>query len=188
MVKGIGIVLGGPPNSGKSSFSVLLTRALQDMQVDAYSADLDLWSPTIDFLEGKISDTERQKRKRSNISLTDARNATKEFKNLLNEHLIVIGDAPGGISKESKLILKKAKYGIILCRDDQSNKINEWKGFFNDIGIIILAVIISKLKGEENVIQNDIIKAELVNLNREDLTVTSTIKAIAVMLRSKLRI
>lgn len=46
------IVICGPPNSGKSTLAENLSRALRSLGVDAYAEDLDLASPTLEFIRG----------------------------------------------------------------------------------------------------------------------------------------
>lgn len=180
--------MGGPPNSGKSTFSLRLTRALEDQGINVHKEDFDIWSPTIEFLEGKITEEQRQAKKRKNITKEDVQRSAKLFKKLLKEYSLVIGDGPGGISKESEIILKNAQYGIIVCRDDKLDEIKIWKEFFKKIGIEVIGIVISKLSGDEKIIQNSIIEARFVDLNRENTQVTSSTRVFASLLRSKLGI
>ena len=45
------------------------------------------------------------------------------FEKASAKHVVVIGDAPGKITAESKTIVKKANYAIVLCRADCKNEI-----------------------------------------------------------------
>lgn len=188
MQKGIGIVMGGPPNSGKSTFSLRLTRALEDQGIDVHKEDFDIWSPTIEYLEGKITAEEREAKKRKDITEKDAQKAAKLFEKLLNAHSLVIGDGPGKISNESEIILKNAQYGIIICRDDKQEEIKIWKEFFEKIGITVIGIVISKTNGSEKITLNSLIEAEFTDLSRENTQVTSNTRAFASLLRSKLGI
>lgn len=184
---GIRIIVGGPPDSGKSTFSQRLSIALSDQGVLAESVDLDKWSPTLDFIKGDMTKEEREKQKRTGITKIDMQNAAKRFRNVSKKYDIVIGDLPGGISKLSEIVVKTAKYGIIICKDDESKKIKEWEKFFKKNNVDLLGTIDTSLTGEEDIQQNNPIRARLVNLDRTP-TITPVIISIATSLRSQLRI
>lgn len=181
------IIVGGPPNSGKSTFSESLVRFLQDQGADAESIDLDLWAPTLDYLQGKITKERRDSQKRGSITAKDAKEAHDRFKDASKEHDVIVGDAPGGISKESKQICKAATHGIIVCRDDKTDQIKTWNMFFGDIGIDVVAVVISKRKGAEKITSTGTLEAVLVGLNRQPRT-TPVLVTFATLLREKLGI
>ncbi len=48
----VSIIIGGPANSGKSTLAESLARALRRLGVDAFAEDLDLASPTLEFIRG----------------------------------------------------------------------------------------------------------------------------------------
>lgn len=183
----IRIIVGGPPNSGKSTFSESLVRALQDQGVDAESIDLDLWSPTLDYLQGNITKKQRDKQKRKSITIKDAKEAHSRFKDVSKEHDVIVGDAPGGISKELKQICKAATHGIIVCRDDKTNQIKTWQGFFEGIGVDTVAVVISKINNNEEVTSYEPLEIVLTDLNRQP-KVTPVLRIFVTLLREKLGI
>jgi signal recognition particle GTPase len=184
----IRIVVGGPPNSGKSTFSECIARALQDLDIDAESIELDVFAPTLDYIKRKITREERDKRKQEPVTKEKIEKAVKRFKSASNKHDIVIGDAPGRISKESKLLCRIATHGIIICREDESSEIENWKSFFEELNIPIVVVIISKLDGEESIIPSEMIHATLVNLHREQIQITEYIRLLSVLLKERLPI
>jgi len=181
----IRIVIGGPPNSGKSTFSESLVRALQDQGTDAESIDLDLWSPTLDYLQGRITKEQRDEQKRKLITAKEAKEAYTRFKDASKEHDVIVGDAPGGISEESKQICKAATHGIIVCRDDNTDQIRVWRDFFNDIGIDVVAVVISKINSTEDITSYEPLEVVLADLNRQP-KVTPILKVFAALLGAKL--
>jgi MinD-like ATPase involved in chromosome partitioning or flagellar assembly len=183
----IRIIVGGPPNSGKSTFSESLVWALQDQGVDAESIDLDLWSPTLDYLQGKITKEQRDEQKRKSITIKDAKEAYRRFKDASKEHDIIVGDAPGGISKELKQICKAATHGIIVCRDDNTDQIKVWQNFFVNIGIDVIAVVISKINNTEDITSYKPLKIVLVDLNRQP-KITPVLRLFATLLGEKLGI
>lgn len=184
----IRIVVGGPPNSGKSTFSECIARALQDLDIDAESIELDVFAETLDYIKGKISKEERERKKREPVTKEKIEKAVKRFKDASNEHDIVIGDAPGGISKESKLLCRMATHGIIICREDKSSEIEDWILFFKELNIPVIVIITSKLVGEESVTSSELIHATLVNLNREQIQITESIRLLSVLLKEKLSV
>jgi len=79
----------------------------------------------------------------------------------------VIGDAPGKITDESRIIVQQASHGIILCRDDCTDEIEEWKTFFKSLRIRIIVVAISKMSGTGCVSVNGVIEAIIIGLDRK---------------------
>jgi ribosome-binding ATPase YchF (GTP1/OBG family) len=70
------IIIGGPPNPGKSTFVSSMKRALWEIGVKVSPAELDLWAPTLEFLEGKISKQERDSRKQKEVTKEEAEEAS----------------------------------------------------------------------------------------------------------------
>ncbi len=181
------IVIGGPANSGKSTFAVSLVRALQDHGVDAETEDLDLWSPTIEFIRGKITQEQRDKLKKKAITTQQAKESKRILKRASRNHQVVVADAPGVISDELRIIFAGATHGVIVCREDMPGEVEAWTKFFDELKIHVIAVVTSRLEGEEDVGSNDIIKAVLVKLERKPRD-SPVLRQFAVLLRSKLGI
>jgi vacuolar-type H+-ATPase subunit F/Vma7 len=160
------IVIGGPSNSGKSTLAENLARALRSLGVDAYAEDLDLASPTLEFIRGSKGWEQRQGFKKE-WTAELAEKAAAMFEEASAKHAVVIGDAPGKISNESKAIAKKANYAIILCRDDCKEEIRNWRKFFARLHVLVICVVVSKVTGPGNVEKKDIIRATLAGLNRK---------------------
>ena len=176
--------MGGPPNSGKSTFSESLVRALQDQGVSAEAVDLDPRSPTLSFIKGKISREERGRLKRSRISEKDIQDAVARLKQASRDHDFVIGDAPGGISDDIRPIYRLATHAMILCREDKQTEIDKWKAFFNTMNLRIVATIITRTSGVEQMQSGDPIKGTLVGLDRTPIN-TPAIRSLASILRGK---
>ena len=155
--------------------------------MDAESIDLDLWSPTLDYLQGKITKEQRDEQKRKSLTIKEAKEAYRRFKDASKGHDVIVGDAPGGISEESKQICKAATRGIIVCRDDKTDQIKAWQGFFDDIGIDVIAVVISKINNNEEITSYDPPGVVLVDLNRQP-KVTPVLRVFVTLLREKLGI
>src|SRR2546422_3216644 len=113
------IVVGGPPNSGKSTFAVSLVRALQNQGIDAETVDSDLWSSTVDLILGKITEEQRNQRKTEKITAEQVGEAKKAIRRASRKHEVVVADAPGMISGELRTIFAGANHGVIVCREDR---------------------------------------------------------------------
>jgi MinD-like ATPase involved in chromosome partitioning or flagellar assembly len=178
------LIVGGPPNSGKSTFSESLVRALQDQGVSAEAVDLDPWSPTLSFIKGEISRNERDRLKRSKISAEDIGDAIARLSRASRDHDFVVGDAPGGISDEIRPIYRLATHAMILCREDKQAEIDRWKMFFNTVNLRIVATIRTRTSGVEEMRAGDLVEGTLVGLDRTPIN-TPAIRSLASILRGK---
>ena len=183
----IRLILGGPPNSGKSTLAAAIVMAMQEGQIDADWEDLDPWAPTMDYLRGNISKEQRDAQKRKSISKQEISEIVKRFTDKAKKHQVLIADAPGGMSAESEAIYKAASHAIIICRQDKKGELAKWRDFLEKLGVELVAIIISKLDGNENIQTNDLIEAELVGLDRNPRLSPAT-RQLASLLKSKLGI
>jgi hypothetical protein len=164
-----------------------LVRALQNQGVDAESVDLDPWAPTLDYIRGRITRDERNRRKRQSITNADLREAAGRFKSASKKHRVIMGDGPGGMSDQSRVIYQAATHAILVCREDRQNEIEMWKSFFMELKVALIAIVISKLDGDEEVISNDLIHASLVKLERKPKN-TPAVAALASLLKMRLAV
>jgi hypothetical protein len=161
------IIIGGPPNSGKSTLAESLARGLRFLGVDAYAEDLDLASPTLEFIRGSKGWEQRRGAKKE-WTPGLAEKAAALFEEASFKHAVVIGDAPGKITGESKVIAQKADYAIILCREDCVNEVQNWRRFFAKLGLPVICVAASRMTGVGDVKKSGgIIRATLVGLDRK---------------------
>jgi MinD-like ATPase involved in chromosome partitioning or flagellar assembly len=179
------IIVGGPPNSGKSTLAESLARVMQNIGIDAEAVDSDPFSPTLRYIRGEITKKERDTLKRHNITEQDINDIIDRLKQSHQKHKVVIADAPGGISENIKPVYKLADYAIILCRDDKSGEISDWRNFLEKIKIQIIAIIISKTEGEESITNGKLVRGTLVGLDRKPID-TPPIRRLALILKSKL--
>ena len=162
----IRIIIGGPANSGKSTLAESLARALRFLGVDAYAEDLDMASPTLEFIRGSKGWEQRKGAKRE-WTPELAEKAAALFEEASFKHTVVIGDAPGKLTGESKTIAQKAYYAIILCREDCINEVQNWRGFFEKLGLQVICVAVSRMAGVGDVEKSGgIIRATLIGLDR----------------------
>ena len=66
------------------------------------SAGLDLWSPTLDYLQGRITKEQRNKQKRKSVDVKDVEEVCNKFKNAAEKCDVIVGDAPGITTEETK--------------------------------------------------------------------------------------
>lgn len=184
----IRIVVGGPPHSGKSTFTLrLVYTLLKELAVVADVLSLDLWDRSVDVMLGNITEKERKQKNRK-ISKKDLWKKASEFKEFSKKHEVVVGDLPGRRTDLSKIVTRAGTHGIIVCRDDELNEIAEWENFFSDNNVELIAVIHTSLTGSENAWQDgDLIRAELVNLN-QIIIITPSMKSLSSLLKNRLKI
>lgn len=180
------IIIGGPPNSGKSTFAESLARSLRQIGVDAYAEDLDLASPTLEFIRGAQGWEQRVGSKKE-WTPELANEAAAKFERASKGHAVVIGDAPGKITAESEKIAKRANYALILCRDDRRKEIRDWHCFFKRTGVPVIGILISKPTGTGNVKKKDIIKGTVIGLNRKPVT-DEVILSLAALIKQEINL
>jgi hypothetical protein len=178
------IIIGGPPNSGKSTLSESLAMALRVLGVNAYAEDLDLASPTLEFIKGEKGWEQRQGTKKE-WTPELAKKAAAIFEEASTKHVVVIGDSPGRITNETKTIAKKTNYAIILCRNDCRGEIKNWRKFFKELYIPVVCIAVSRLTGIGNVEEKSVIKATLIGLNRKPKT-DEIITSLALLIKERL--
>jgi len=162
-----------------------LARALRYFGVDAYAEDLDLASPTLEFIRGSKGWEQRQSVKKQ-WTPELAETAAVLFEKASDKYAVVIGDAPGKITSEATTIAKKAHYAIILCREDCKDEFNNWRRFFVDLNIPIICVAVSKMTGVGDVKESDgMIEAILIDLKR-NIKADSIITTLALLVKETL--
>ncbi len=178
------IIIGGPPNSGKSTLAESLARALQLLGVDAYAEDLDLASPTLEFIKGAKGWEQRVGAKKEWTPKL-AEEAAAKFEDASKRHAVVIGDAPGKITAESEKIAGRANYALILCREDRKEEIEGWQTFFKQIGVPVVGILVSKLTGTGIAKKRDVIEATVIGLSRKPVT-DEVIVSLAALIKQEL--
>jgi len=183
---GIRVIVGGPPNSGKSTLSESLAMALRSYGIDAYAQDLDLASETLPYIRGEKAWELRSKEKKP-WTMELAEEAAKLFVDASQKYKVVIGDAPGKITPESRRIIQEATCGIVLCREDCIREMESWKRCFESLGVPTIVMAVSKMTGSGNVSLNEIINATIVGLDRKP-KVDETIESLTWHIKERLNL
>lgn len=187
VLKKIRIVIGGPPHSGKSTFALYLERALKDLGTNTFNNDYDPFGETKRFAEGLISKKEREHTKKIPTK-EEVESCAKEFALLSITYEVVIGDLPGKPTGLTEILSAKGTHAIILCKDDELDKITEWKNLFNKQDVKILGILESNQTGDEIVYEEKgIIIGKISNLDVNNIRETpKIILSVAVLIKRNL--
>lgn len=143
--KGIKIVIGGPPHSGKSVFIEALTQNLDKDNTFSFSAAPDGEGP---WLQRHYDDPEvvkfRQKGKFTPEFVADRKKKIHDW-----EGPLMIIDVGGRTSEENAQMIKGATHAIILAGD--LSKVAEWRNFFEENNIEVIAKLHSHYQGDHDV-------------------------------------
>lgn len=139
--KGIKIVVGGPPHSGKSVFIEALSKNLDKGDTFAFSACPDGEGP---WLQRHYDDPEvvkwRQKGQFRPEFVDRAKRVVDEW-----EGPLMLVDIGGRTSEENAQIVEEATHAIVLAGD--LSKVGEWQEFFKAHGVEVMAVLHSHYHG-----------------------------------------
>jgi len=131
--RGIKVVVGGPPHSGKSVFIEALTTSLDRDNTFSFSAAPDGEGP---WLQRHYDDPDvtkwRQKGKFTGEFVEDRRRKIAEW-----DGPLMIIDVGGRTSEENARMIEGATHAIILASD--LSKVAEWRQFFDEHGLQVIA-------------------------------------------------
>ena len=123
------IVVGGPPQSGKSTFTASLIQAIRERQRNRPYQLPFSWQP-LDVTDNSIaallnpdSDVEQKRAVDWTTERAEERAAIFEAR----DEDLVIADAPGLITDELRIVLEPADAIIILANYDEQDKMTEWE-------------------------------------------------------------
>ncbi len=141
------VLIGGPPNSGKSVLIYSLSQALRKRGVDHYVLRAAPDGEGDWFLEGKPGRVRLLRVK----GAFDARWVDRIVRDIQHRHLPLLVDAGGLPTPEQERILSVATHAILLTRDPALRP--EWRRRFRRYGLNLLADLDSRLDGPSRVIQ-----------------------------------
>ena len=158
------ILIGGPPNAGKSVLTYNLTRALRENDIPHYVFRANPDGEGDWFLKGD-PDTVRQIRK-------DAKSAWSETfrafvcRDLAQRPLPLIVDLGGRPSDADSCIFQVCTHSILLLKDDDEAATQTWRRYAETNHLKPLAELRSQLKGESILTADDPLMGIITKLER----------------------
>lgn len=150
-------LIGGPSNSGKSTFILSVAEALKGAGLEAASIELDVWSNSYPAFRGEVTFEARPKRFDANPRDLWWREAlAPRIADYLREDRdIAFGDLPGVLGAANswtcERVWEKTDGAIVVAKDERG--IKEWKRFFeSDFRLPVIAALLSIPKSVENVL------------------------------------
>lgn len=145
LAKGIKIVVGGPPHSGKSVFIEALTQNLDKDNTFSFSAAPDGEGP---WLQRHYDNPDvvklRQKGKFTPEFVADRKKKINDW-----EGPLMIIDVGGRTSEENAQMIEGATHAIILAGD--LSKVAEWRDFFEENNVEVIAKLHSHYQGDHDI-------------------------------------
>ncbi len=141
------VLIGGPPNSGKSVLIYSLSQALRRRGVAHYVLRAAPDGEGDWFLEAE-STVVRWLRVKGAF---DARWVDRIVRDIRNRHLPLLVDAGGMLTPEQERILSAATHAILLTRDPAARP--KWRRRFQRYGLNLIADLDSRLEGTPRVIR-----------------------------------
>lgn len=141
------VLIGGPPNSGKSVLIYSLSQALRRRGVAHYVLRAAPDGEGDWFLEGEPI-TVRQLRVKGPF---DARWVDRIVRDIRNRHLPLLVDVGGMPTPEQERILSAATHAILLTQDPAARP--KWRRYFRHYGLNLLADLDSRLEGPSRLIR-----------------------------------
>lgn len=140
----IPIVIGGSPNSGKSTFTASLTIAMKRLAYDCYQegitdselkidvAELDVVSPTV---AGIYTKSKRPVRKKYPMTEEGVNQAVALFTTKTSENNVVLGDLPGGTpDRFTRMLARPGQFSIIVDRH-YGEELKPWRNVFAELDL-----------------------------------------------------
>ncbi|MCS7352254.1 MAG: CRISPR-associated protein Csx3 [Anaerolineae bacterium] len=141
------VLIGGPPNSGKSVLIYSLSQALRKRGVPHYVLRAAPDGEGDWFLETEVTQIRLLRVK----GPFDARWVDRIVRDIQNRHLPLLVDVGGLPTPEQERILSAATHAILLTRDPALRW--EWRRRFHRYGLNLVADLDSQLDGPSRVIQ-----------------------------------
>lgn len=147
------VVIGGPPHSGKSTFTAALIEHIRKRQrekpfnISFEYMTLDITDNSLNYI---LDDTDSVERK-LDVDWTDenAQERADEFSSKSCQ--LVIADAPGKLTDQLDIVIEPADRIVILVSDEKSEKLREWRDRAAELDISVDYEITSFLDDDAEV-------------------------------------
>lgn len=142
------VVVGGPPHSGKSTFTAGLIERIrerkreQPFNVSFTWETLDITDNSLAFLLDESGDVS-QKNEEIEWSNETAKVKRADFEG--RDEQLVIADAPGRLTDQLDIVIEPADTMIVLASDENVDKIDEWKACADRLDIAVNWIIVTVL-------------------------------------------
>jgi len=142
------VVIGGPPQSGKSTFTASLIQAIRERQRNrpyqlSFSwQPLDVTDNSIAVLLNPDEDIDQKRDVEWTEERADERRAIFEAR----DEQLVIADAPGLITDELRIVIEPADAFIILANYEERDQIEDWREVAGSNGMQVFAELTSILE------------------------------------------
>lgn len=144
------IVVCGPPHSGKSTFTASLISTIRERLDSRRYNPAFTWAPldvTDNTLAALLDDGPDESHKRD-VEFTTERAEERRSVFAARDESIVLGDSPGLITEELRIVTEPADAMILLVSREKSEKIGEWRRFARKQGIQLYAEFVTVISDE----------------------------------------
>ncbi|HXF70027.1 MAG TPA: CRISPR-associated protein Csx3 [Thermoflexus sp.] len=141
------ILIGGPPNSGKSVLTYSLSQMLRKRGVAHYVLRAAPDGEGDWFLEGESVQVRLLRVK----GPFDARWVDRILRDIRNRHLPLLVDAGGLPTPDQERILSAVTHAVLLTRDPAARP--EWRHRFHRYGLNLVADLDSRLEGPSRIVE-----------------------------------
>ncbi len=131
------LLIGGPSNSGKSTFVLSLVEYLRSAGLTANAHELDVWSNSYVAFRGEIPFEGRPKRQGLDWDWqTPLKERIDAFATDPSD--FVFGDLPGKLDEAITHVCANAPANAALVISRKLDAITEWESFFEESGVPVL--------------------------------------------------
>lgn len=144
MLRCMKVGVGGPRNSGKSTFCVTLFRYLnRDSRVQVGFGELDVWDQTVRWL---LDDTGTVERKDEEATMSDAVDEAQSLYGRSED--VLLCDLPGRLEPPIDQLMEPLDMIILLGRRDSLDELESWIERAEDNDVSIFSIFITHLEEE----------------------------------------